>query len=109
MADFLAADGLGDQADNERLKGVAQLQDILEAGAGHAVVADGRLAEVGFQYHHAFAGHGAHQAEGFQDDHRFAQAGATDSQLFSQFALPGQHLARAPLPARQGAAKLFNH
>jgi len=78
LADFLAADRLGHQADDERFEGVAQLQDVLEAGIGHGV-ARLRLADAGFQHDHAFARHGAHQAEGLQHDYRFAQARAADT------------------------------
>ncbi|MNN40923.1 hypothetical protein D3C81_1550140 [compost metagenome] len=109
LADFLAADRLCDQTDNERLKGVAQLQHVFEAGTGDCTVMALAVAELRVEYDYAFAWHRAYEAKGFQNDHRFAQARAADAQLFGQFALSWQHLTGAPLTPGQRGPKFFYH
>ncbi|MNL63719.1 hypothetical protein D3C87_1878790 [compost metagenome] len=107
MADFLAADGLRHQANDERFEGVAQLQHVFQARRGHRTVMRLAVSEIGFQHHHALARHRAHQAEGFQNGDRFTQARAADAQLFGQLALPGQHFTGAPLTTGQRGPKFF--
>ena len=98
-----------DQPDDERLKGVAQLQHIFQAGAGDCAVVALAVAELRIKDDYAFARHRAHQTEGFEDDHRFAQTRPADAQLFGQFALARQHVAGAPLPSSQRGAEFFHH
>ncbi|MNC23548.1 hypothetical protein D3C75_715770 [compost metagenome] len=109
LPDFLAADGLRDEADDEWLKGVAQLQHVFQARCGHRVVMGLAVGEIGFEHHHAFARHRAHQPEGFQNDDGFTQARTADTQLFGQFTLPRQHFAGAPLTSGQSGPKFFYH
>ncbi|MNN26332.1 hypothetical protein D3C81_1398340 [compost metagenome] len=107
LPDFLAADRLRHEADDEWLQGVAQLQHVLQARGGHRAVVGLLIAETGLEYDDAFARHRTHQAKGFQDDDRFTQAWAADTQLFGQLALPRQHFAGAPLTTGQCGPKFF--
>ncbi|MNQ96160.1 hypothetical protein D3C85_1117530 [compost metagenome] len=109
LPDFLAADGLRHEADDERLEGVAQLQHVFQARCGHCTVIRLAVDEIGFEHHHAFARHRTHQTEGFQDDDGFTQARTADTQLFGQFTLPRQHFAGAPLTSGQSGPKFFYH
>ncbi|MNN46940.1 hypothetical protein D3C81_1613410 [compost metagenome] len=57
LADFLAADRLGHQADDKRLQGVTQLQDVFQAGLRHPGLCLGALSQVGIEHQHTFARH----------------------------------------------------